>query len=100
MIMGKGEKGRGKFFLSLSNLIKYGPLIPIFLVGCTLGVGLTFTFSKYSRGAKLTFLFMEGFVWRKGENYSLGASLTSLSKKGKGAKREGAKLTFFIYRLI
>ena len=37
---------------------------------------------------------MEGFVWRKGENYSLGASLTSPSKKGKGAKRGGAKLTF------
>ena len=75
-------------------------------MGYTLRVGLTFTFPKYSfglrkstkrGGAKLTFLFMDGFVWSKRERYFLG--LNSPSPKNlfglkKGAKRRGAKLTF------
>ena len=73
------------------------------MVGYTLGVGLTSSSPKYlfglregakQGGAKLTFLFMDRFVWVKGERYSLRVGLTSPPSKNlfelrKGQKEEG-----------
>ena len=66
-------KGEGKVF---SFFVSIWSAVLNFLVGYTLGVGLTSSSPKYllrlgegakQRGAKLTFLFMDGFVLGKGK---------------------------------